>query len=508
MSSPSPSTAGPPRAVPGAAASVRRPSPGVVAALWLLGFGALGATLVRLYPDSYQQDGGFHYLFSRWSLAHPRLFLDVWGRPLFTLLYAGPAQLGYPAAKLLTVAVAVATGWQTYRLAREAGLERPALAVPLLWLQPAFLLLSSETMTEPLFALVLTVALRLHLAGRIRWGMVVASLLPLARPEGFFVGVLWGLLVVLDQRTGAPPWWRALSSLWLALGVALWWGGALLMTGDPLYIPKVWPRDWGATGGIYGIGPWWHFLRIRDQILAGPVLQGLFVLGLGALAARRRLGAIVATALLVPVLHAAFFVFGFFGSAGYARYLVCVAPPLALVTLAGWNAAARGLARLPRAVTATVAALTLAAAVVHCLLNLDRYGSSRDALAAADTYAWFRANQRPVRRLVFSQAYMSILFGRDPAERPLLTKDREQNVQALRASPPGTLVFWDARTGPAFRNLGPYDLERAGYHRLYAASYDLRARWPTAKLLALHWLIPAAQWPQPYRQEMFLYYKE
>jgi hypothetical protein len=279
------------------------------------------------------------------------------------------------------------------------------------------------------------------------------------------------------------------------------------MTGDPLYIPHVWPQGWGATSATNGTGPLLHYYDIRNQILAGPILQGLSVIGLAVLAVRRRFLPVVAPLLLVVALHAVFFVYGLFGSAGYARYLVCVAPPLALVTLAGWNAAAAWLARLPRAATAAAGALVLAAALVHGLLSVDRYGSSRDALAVADTAAWLEAHPRPIRQLVFSQAYMPIALGRDPAGRPALGQDVEQNVRLLRATPPGTLAFWDAKTGPLFHRVGPTELVRAGFERLYAASYDLRPRLPAERLLALRWLIPAADWPQPYRQELYLFYK-
>ena len=70
------------------------------------------------------------------------------------------------------------------------------MAIPLLFLQPSFFLLSSTVLTETLFALVFVIALRLHLSGRIRVGMIVASLLILVRPEGFFIGVLWGVWVL------------------------------------------------------------------------------------------------------------------------------------------------------------------------------------------------------------------------------------------------------------------------------------------------------------------------
>ena len=464
------------------------------AALWLLPFAILGALLVRLYPDSYQQDGGFHFLFARWSVEHPRFLVDVWGRPLFTALYAFPARLGYPVAKLLTLAIALAAAWNTAQLARAHGLERSQLAIPLLFLQPSFLLICSDTMTEPLFALVLAVALRLHQAGRIRASMWVASLLPLARPEGFFVALLWGAFVAFDTRAGRTFLLRVLSTLRLLAGVALWWTASVLLTGDPRFILHNWPPNW-AVGATYGTGPLLQYWLIRDQLLAGPVLQALFALGLVVLVARRRALLPVASLALVAGLHSIFFRLGLFGSAGYARYLVCVAPPMALATLAGWNLVAAWTWMAPRALRLAAGTALLAWGTWLCLSHVDSYGSSRDARAVDDMYAWFVDHPRPVNRLVFSQAYMSIRLDRDPAERPNLGKDPEQNVQLLRASTPGTLVFWDAHTGPQYRAIGPADLERAGYVRLRGATYDLGP------------LLPHRSPAPPYRQELVLYYK-
>ncbi len=466
-------------------------------ALWLVPFALAGVALVHFYPDSYQQDGGLHFLFARWAVAHPRFMLGVWARPLFTALYALPAQLGYPAAKLVTVAVSLAAAWNTARLAREHGLERAELAVPLLFLQPSFFLLCSETMTEPLFALLLVVALRLHRAGRTYGGMWVASLLPLARPEGFFVCLLWGAFVALDPRPGRSFLGRALSTVRLLGGVSLWWLAALLMTRDPLFIIHNWPQGWALEAGP-ATGTLAQYWLIRYHLLAGSFVVVLFGVGLVALGIERRLGLAVASLVLLAVLHSVFFRWGLFGSLGYARYLVCVAPPMALVTLAGWNAVAGALpARLPAALRTAAGAALLLWSARACLAYVDSYGSSRDAWAVADTAAWLRAHPRPMPRLVFSQAYMSILLGPDLAARPVLGRDRERNVELLRGLPPGTLVFWDALTGPLFHDIRPADLEAAGYERLYAKSYVLEP------------LLPFLHRPPlpPHRQELFLYAK-
>ncbi len=467
-------------------------------ALWLVPFAVLGVALAFVFPDSYQQDGGHHFLGARWAFAHPRNLVGVWNRPLFTALYAIPAQLGYPAAKLLTVAVSLAAAWHTAWLARAHGLRRPELAVPLLFLQPSFLLLCSETMTEPLFALLLAVALRLHQAGRVHAAMWVAGLLPLVRPEGFFVGVLWGAFVLFHPGAGRNGLARALAVLRLAGGTAAWWLAALAITGDPLFIVHDWPTNWGSSYS-YGTGPLWHYLAIRHQLLAGPAMYAAFVLGIGGLVVRRRAGLAMASLALVAGMHSVFYRLEMFGSAGYARYLVCVAAPIALAALAGWNLVADWLVRRPVLARAApvLGTVVLVYGLVHCLAYVDAFGTSRDARAIRDMYEWFQANPRPVKKLVFSQAYMSILFDRDPRERPRLGDDPGNAEAVLRRQPPGTLVFWDAHTGPRFHGLGASDIERAGYELLRARRYQLRPFLP--------YHLP---WVENYRQEYFLFYKE
>ncbi|HEU4339860.1 MAG TPA: hypothetical protein VFS19_07305, partial [Planctomycetota bacterium] len=241
------------------------------AGIWIGAFAAAACALVCLYPDSYQQDGGYHFLFARWAFVHPELMVGVWSRPGFTLLYSLPAQFGYPAAKLFTALIAAACAWQTWRLAQHLRMARPAHAIPLLLLQPSFFLICTDTLTEPLFALLLVVALRLHHAGRIRDGALVASCLILARPEGFFIGVLWGVWILLDRRDERPWVRRLASTLPLASGAAAWWLAALLITGDPLFIKHNWPPDWIAAGGPYGSGPIWAYASKLPEI-AGPLL--------------------------------------------------------------------------------------------------------------------------------------------------------------------------------------------------------------------------------------------
>ncbi|MGH9937832.1 MAG: hypothetical protein ACREAM_16425, partial [Blastocatellia bacterium] len=168
--------------------------------LWLVVCAAAGLAMAFLFDDSCQQDGGQHYLFARWAWVHHELFVGVWARPLFTSIYAFPALIGYRAARLLTVLICLAVAHQTWRLAEDFKINRAPFAIALVWLQPSFFLFCADNMTEPIFALVYVIALRLHHRRWIKAGMIVASLMILARPEGLFLGVLWGIWVLFDWR--------------------------------------------------------------------------------------------------------------------------------------------------------------------------------------------------------------------------------------------------------------------------------------------------------------------
>lgn len=461
------------------------------ATAWLAAAAAAGAALALLYRDGDQQDAGYHFLLAQWGWQEPSYFVNVWARPLFTLVYSFPSMFGYPAAKLFTVAVCIATARQTWRLAVHLRLDRAELAIPLLFIQPAFLLICSTTMTEPLFALVFVSALKWHEEGHLRTGALAASLLILVRPEGAFIGILWGLWVLLDRRSARKWMLRIPDVLILAAGAALWWGAAWLITGDPMWIPNNWPRDWGAASAANGRGPWWWYLYILPLIV-GPVLLPLFLLGIKSLLLRRRFLTGVSAVLFLLALHAVMFANGWFGAAGYARYLVCVSPAIVLITLAGWEE----LHWLRRRTAATIV-LALSALFAFFYVDGDRY--SRDAVAIDEMAGWFETQQLPVERLVFSQVYMCIRLRCGIVDRLNLTSDREKNIEYIQSLPPQTLVFWDGDTGPKWFGLTAEDFPVLGYRPLRSREYELHGRF-----FKVHRQMHGG----PRHQQMHLFYKQ
>ena len=208
-------------------------------------------------------------------------------------------------------------------------------------------------MTEPIFALVYVIALRLHHRNWIKTGMIVASLMILARPEGLFLGALWGVWVLRTQDCGLriadcglyllnnqPPsekrswidsWWpwirnpqsairnpqsmnlpsaiRNPQFFLLLTGVFIWWLAALILTGDPLFIKHNWPSNWPMTGTIYGAAGLYAY-PIRLPEIIGMFLLPVFVYGLIYLLKQRRFYTLTSSFLLFFALHTILRAFG------------------------------------------------------------------------------------------------------------------------------------------------------------------------------------------------------
>src|SRR5262249_5461660 len=312
------------------------------------------------------------------------LFVGVWARPLYTIVYAMPALIGYRAARLLTVLICLAIAHQTWRLAGEFRIDRAPPAIAFTWLQPSFFLFCADNMTEPIFALVYVIALRLHHRGWIRSGMILASLMILGRPEGLFMGVLWAVWVLFGApfsdgkaSISRPVRLKAvLQILLLATGAFAWWLATLAITGDPLFIKHNWPANWPMTGTVYGAAGLYAY-PIRLPEIVGLFLLPVFLYGLWSLLKRRLLYTLTSSFLLLFFLPTILRGYGVVGSAGYPRYLVAISPAIALITLTGWNELAKLFARVPRLFRTASAGLIIA---ISALMNF----------AYADAAEWSR----------------------------------------------------------------------------------------------------------------------
>lgn len=305
----------------------------------VLAFLALGAGLIATTPGFVEMDEVCHWLQARYAPQHPFLFASIWARPLFVILYTLPAQLPFYLTRVFSLLIAALIGLQAYRMARMRDIPWPSMAFLFTAAQPLFIQQSYTVMTELCLGLLLVLGL-MHWENRHRnLSCLFISLTPLSRPEGFFLGPLWFLMVWFDRSSKFTS--KLKRTGLLLIGLALWAFLSWLGTGNPLWFVNNFP--WGYHGR-------WGSATVLDYVLrlprfASPPILILALLGVFVIR-RFRLGLAYFLSLFILVLHSVLWSGGYFGSAGYLRYLVPISPLLGLCAAAGFSALISGSSRL------------------------------------------------------------------------------------------------------------------------------------------------------------------
>jgi len=242
-------------------------------ALAILIFAALSIWQAVASEGFLEADGCTHYMYARWAFTYPVYFVDIWGRPLKTLLYApAAATIGLIGVRLTSLAVAIGIAFIAYTIARRQNYRWPALALIFTLAQPLLFLHSFSELTELPFAMFLGLAFLAY--QRKAWWAVtlIAGFLPLSRPEGFgFIG-LTAVLLVCHRK------WFWLPLLFVP--VMGWQIAGALMYREPQnwwnWLPKHWPY---AGDSLYAKGSIGHFAGLLPAVV-GPILFPFVLIGL------------------------------------------------------------------------------------------------------------------------------------------------------------------------------------------------------------------------------------
>ena len=206
--------------------------------------------------DSYQ-----HFQIAAGAFKHPELFLDHWGKPVFTILLSVFAQFDLHGTMIFNLLAALGSAWVGTKIMKKLGFDAPILIPLTILTVPIFFQCIFSGLTEPLFALILLIGIWTFLSDR-HWICAISiSLLPLVRTEGiiliplFVAALIWvrqykpllGLLV-------APLAYSFIG--WLALGFDFWW----LITQQPY-----------GQGNLYGSGELLHYVIASPQWLGWPL---------------------------------------------------------------------------------------------------------------------------------------------------------------------------------------------------------------------------------------------
>jgi len=441
-------------------------------------FAAMSLWMAVASEGFLEADSCTHYLYARYAFAEPHLFVNVWGRPVCTALYALPARLtGRMGVRVTSLLVAIGVALLARAIAKGQGWRWPALALVFTLAQPLVFLHSFSELTELPFALLVGLAFLAYQRRRFFWFALVVGTMPLSRPEGFGLLIVAAVALVLHRRA----YWL----LVLALPVVVWDYAGWRLYGEPghwwNWLRANWPY---AEQSLYASGPLLHFIALLPVVTSPFVLPATVVgiwkclvdpegaeekpnLNRGDAETRRnnrisngapRLGVsavqilpfftdhkrrceivIAGLPLMILVGHSLLYWRGKMASNGEVRYMLVVAPLWGLLAARGWAWIFERLQwRHPLRWAGVVA---LAIIPLHHLYPVLPLRSMPDWVEAKQIAAWYSSGDRIARHPLIATSHPGILYYLDlsPSDSHVV----EWRKQTLDAVPVGTIVVWD-----------------------------------------------------------------
>lgn len=420
-----------------------------------------------------EADACTHYFYARHALAEPHYFVNVWGRPLCTGLYAVPAAVGgLVGVRVTSLLLALVCGFVAHRLAREQGQRLPVLALVFTLAQPLLFLHSFSEMTELPFAALIGLAFWAY--QRRQWAVMalLVGLSPLGRPEGFGF-VLLAATALIGHRRGWPLLLLPLPLIawnhagWVVYGsTGSWWH----------WLIEEWPYE---TKSLYDPGSPLHFVALLPVLVSPLVFPGTVVGIWRALRPLRRhsffqmphLLRCRAWVALIPLMilagHSLLYAMGKMASNGELRYLLVVAPFWGVLSARGWAwLSDRFEIRHPLRWAAAAALVPILANVAYPVvpLVLDEDWKRAEVLARVYRESGL-AEDHP--KVLASHPGLFYFLEISPT-----AHDRavEWKKPKIAEAPAGTVVFWDSVYGvynsDAQRSVSLDEIHQAGWLRI------------------------------------------
>jgi len=402
-----------------------------------------------------------HFQLARYAFKYPAYFLDHWGKPLFTILAAPFAQLGYQGALAFNMLCGLMSAWFGYQIAKRMEVKYAWVAIVFTIFTPVYLFIIFTSLTEILFSTVLIAAIYLFISKQFTWSAILISFIPFARAEGMMFIMLFipALLMVKSYK----------SIIFLFTGFVVF-----SIVGWPLYHDLLWfftKMPYGSSGSaLYGSGSFWYYFEKMDYIMNYPLLILGFV-GLLVMISELKNGLknyrdtkfITMYFLIIPsffgfILAQSFLWWqGMLGVLASTRFIACVLPLGAIISLKGFEWV------MEKAFFNKIIYFMLGIFIVS-LVIYKPFTYSKLPMKTGLNFAvmenlttWLKTTPFADRKAYYSDPMFPFYMNLDPSdpERCYRAYSYENNDPALIMKP-GELLIWDAQfTG--FEGHLPFD---------------------------------------------------
>jgi len=297
--------------------------------LFFISFFLLSTVSALFSEQIFMDDSYSYFLVAKFSWLHPSILLDrstiATNKPLFILLASPFAQFGLFSFKLFNVIVSLLTCVVLFFTAKRFNLSRPYVTPIVTALSPFFFLLSFSGLSHTLFAFLLSLSLYFYAKQNFCYAAFLLSLLPLCRPEGFVLLLVFALYFIFKKRFGIFSILFSTPFLANAIGF-IFTGNIFWLISNP-YV--------GLT--FYGSGPLSFFFE-ELVLVTGAAGFLFFQMGFYSSLKHKQFPIVFHICFLsVFLLHSIIYFLGTFGSAGFTNDLITVLPIIAILTNYGFN---------------------------------------------------------------------------------------------------------------------------------------------------------------------------
>ena len=404
-----------------------------------------------------------HYQMSRYSWTYHDLFLNQWGKPVFTVLFSPIAQFGLKAVIWTNLVIIFLEAFLVLKIANQLQLKRSWIA-PLLFLTcPVVFDNAVSALTEMICALFLILFIHWSLKGRFAIGALILSFMPFARSEGFVILGIAAMFFFFTRRWKYIPLLLFGSATMNAIGY--WY------TGLPLWIFESNPyvhTDITSYGSgsffhffiwsipVFGIGflfllksTWFSAIGISNRIKADWRCIGseeskvfllkhqvLFWIALGSFWS-------------YFMAHTMLWGLGMWASLGLLRVMFVIAGPMVFLVLIELNKFIDNRPRLGRFKTQNfLIVFFIGSAIVSNTIILGALGApvgfGIEESVLDDMHEWMDAEEIESKGRVFTgHAYVAIMLDFDPNDH-----SKSLRLRDFQSAESGDLIIWDGHYGP------------------------------------------------------------
>jgi len=417
----------------------------------LLAFLAFGITGLVLLSNGFYGGGDSiaHYRISHYAFKYPHLFLDHWGKPVFTLLSAAFSWFGFNGARIYNILAGLVTAYITYCLVKLIIKRDAFLTIILVVFAPIYFVLFFSSLTEITFSLVLIAGVYYAFKERYIYSALIFSFLPLARTEGIIIVPIFLVAFLVLKQYKSLPFFLIGFLLFSLAGMGWYDDFFWLIT----RMPYTGARD------LYGSGSLFHFIAAAPKIFGYPliILSLAGVVGL-VIALKKKPWSTgfnwkIFTYVLLPFLayfsaHSFVWWKGLGGSLGLIRVMAGMVPLAAVLGMIGYDYIANFIKNkflrqigLP----ALVGIFFIITPFQYFSFPMHPDPTEKVLKEAAD---WLKSSAYKDNKLYYYDLYFLFKLDVDPYNQLRCIEKIPDKVNPGKGLPGGSIVQWDAHYGP------------------------------------------------------------